>query len=196
MKTPYSSQVSACIIAFQARIETYRGDRLFIGKLQGFDASKNLVHVATDACRIVQTQHELVLRVDDEDSANGQRQILLILVSGIDHAVHFRNFPVRVSDNGKLDFDFVLAVRHDVVQPLRVGLDGVNRQGRDEAVHRREFFVLQGQSTNFCRADGCEVGGVGEQDGPLTLLPLVEAFPVPMGRLGRKVGHNVPQTNA
>jgi hypothetical protein len=44
------------------------GNRLFVRKLQSLDASNNLVHVATDASRVVEGEHQLVFGVDDKHS--------------------------------------------------------------------------------------------------------------------------------
>lgn len=39
-----------------------------------------------------------------------------------------------------------------------------------------------------------KVSGVGEQDGPFVLFPLVKALDAPLGRVRRKVGYNVSQS--
>ena len=79
-----------------------RGDGLLVGELQGLHAAQDLVHVAADAGRVVHHQHQLVLRVDDEDGADGERQALCVRVPGVDHAVELGDGPVLVADDREL----------------------------------------------------------------------------------------------
>merc|ERR1711915_57108 len=63
-------------------------NRLLVRKLKGLNTTYNLVHVTTYACRVVKGEHQLVLRVDNEDCADGQWQGLLITCSRINHSIH------------------------------------------------------------------------------------------------------------
>ena len=44
-------------------------DGLLVAKLQSLYATDDLRHVATHACWVVETQHELVVGVDDKDAS-------------------------------------------------------------------------------------------------------------------------------
>ena len=44
-----------------------RGNTLLVGELQSLNTTDNFVHVASDASRVVQRKHQLVLGVDDEN---------------------------------------------------------------------------------------------------------------------------------
>lgn len=60
------------------------------------------VHVASDTSGVVERQHELVLRIDDEDGADGERKLLLIAAARINHAIGCRDGTVGISNDGEL----------------------------------------------------------------------------------------------
>ena len=169
---------------------------LQLDELQGLDAPYDLVHVPPHARGVVEAEHELVLGIDDEHRADSERQLLLVEISRIDHAVGHGDGSVLVADDRKLDLDLVLAVGHDVLEPLLVALDGIDRQRGDEASHLGELVVLQGESADLGRADGGEVRWMAEEDGPLALLPLVEGVELALGRVHGEVGDDVTEAQA
>ena len=75
-------------------------------------------------------------------------------------------------------------------------LDGINAQGGNQAVHLLQVIVLQRQPPDLGGAHGREVGGVTEEDGPLSLLPLVERIEVAVRRFHGEVGDDVAEANA
>lgn len=94
------------------------GNTLFITELKGLDASHDFIHVTTDACGIVETEHEFVFGVDDEYGADGEGQGLLVGCAWIDHAVGCGDGAVGIADDGEFDLDFVFAVSYYVVEPF------------------------------------------------------------------------------
>jgi hypothetical protein len=87
---------------------------LFIGQLQGVDASHNFVHIATHAGGVIERQHEFVFWVDDKYGANGEGETLLVGISGIEHAKGGADGAVGVANDGEFDLLGVgLEVRHD-----------------------------------------------------------------------------------
>ncbi len=131
-------------------------DRLFVTELKCLDASNNLVCVSANAGRVVEGEHELVFGVDDKDGSNSEWEVLVITGSGINHAISGTDGSVRISNNGELDLDFVLAVSNDILEPFVVGLDGIDGKGGDEAVHGGELVILEGKTANLGGADGCD----------------------------------------
>lgn len=89
-----------------------------VAELQGLDAANDLVHVPSDAGGVVETQHQLVLGVDDEDRADGEGQILLVGRARVDHAVGGGDGAVLVANDGEFDVNLILAVSHDIVEPI------------------------------------------------------------------------------
>ena len=84
-------------------------------------------------------------------------KFLFIRVTGVQHAKGGTDGAIGVANNGELDFDFVFAVRHDILEPVGVGLDRVDRESGHKAIHRFEFVVLESQATNLRRTDGSEI---------------------------------------
>lgn len=79
-----------------------RGNALLVAELKGFHTTHDFIHVTADASGVVQTEHQLVLGVDDENSTDGEGQILLVRVSRVNHSVFGANHPVLVTNDGKL----------------------------------------------------------------------------------------------
>ena len=75
-------------------------------------------------------------------------------------------------------------------------LDRVNAKRRDQTPHLLELIVLQGKTANFGSAHWSKVGGVGEENRPLALLPLEEAIEVAVRRFHFEVGNDVAKAQA
>ncbi len=56
-------------------------------QLECINASHNLIHVASHGGRVVQGQLQLLVRADNEDCSDGQRQVIAVLVSRVQHAI-------------------------------------------------------------------------------------------------------------
>lgn len=144
-----------------------RRNALLVGQLERLHTTDNLVHVATNTSGVVERQHELVLRVDDKDSADRQRQLLLVRIACVQHAKGRTDGSIGVANNWEFDFNLVLAVGHDIGQPVVVRLDGVHGQGGDEAIHGHEIVVLEGQAADLRRAHRSKISGVAKENRPL-----------------------------
>jgi len=68
-----------------------------------------------------------------------------------------------------------------------VVLDGIDREADDLGSALGELAFEAGHGAEFGGADGGEVLGVGEEDGPVVADPLVELDGA-VGGVGRKVG--------
>lgn len=168
-------------------------NRLAVRELESLDAADDFVHVAADASRVVEREHELVLWIDDENSADGERERLGVAGPGINHAVHGGDLAVGVANDREFDFDLVVAVSNDVLQPVFVRFDGVDGEGRDQAVHGGQFVVLESEAANFSSANRGKIGRMRKQDRPLPFLPFVEIHRS-LRRFGMEVWANVAET--
>merc|ERR1719265_885578 len=140
----------------------------------GLDTAYNLVHIATNTGWVIEHQHQLVLWVDDEHRTDSQREGLLVTRSLVNHAICHRNGSILITNDGELNFDLVFAVRHHIPEPIMMAFYWIHRECCNQAVHRCKLIVLQSQPANLSCAHRCEVCWMGEQDGPLVLLPLME----------------------
>jgi hypothetical protein len=66
-------------------------------------------------------------------------------------------------------------------------LDGIDREADDLGSALGELAFETGHGAELGGADGSEVLGVREEDGPVVADPLVELYRA-MGAIGRKVG--------
>jgi len=110
------------------------GDALLVAQLQRLHAPYDLVHVASHARGVIEREHELVLGIDDEDGADGERQVLRVGIARVDHAVGGRDGAILVADDGKLDVDLVFTVGDDIVKPF-LRLRCVFETGRGRETH-------------------------------------------------------------
>ena len=78
----------------------------------------NFVHVSSYAGRIVQGKHQLVFRVDDKDSPDGEGKILVIRGARVDHAISCTDAAVGVTNDGEFNLDLVFAMRNNISQPI------------------------------------------------------------------------------
>jgi len=62
-------------------------NRVLGRQLKCINTSHNLIHVASHRGRVVQGQLELLVRADDEDCSDSQRQVIAVLVSRVQHAI-------------------------------------------------------------------------------------------------------------
>jgi hypothetical protein len=166
------------------------GDLVFGGELHGVEDAEDLVKVAAGGHRITELQLYLLVRADDEDGADGGvggRGAAFAgagLVGG-EHVVELGDLEIDVADHGVVDG--VAGDVLDVDGPLGVVLDGIDREADDLGSALGELAFEAGQGAELGGADGGEVLGVGEEDGPVVADPLVELDEA-VGAVGRKVG--------
>ncbi len=82
-------------------------------QLECVNASHNLIHVASHRGRVIQRQLKLLVRADDEDCSDGQRQVIAVLVPRVQHAI-----PANLCcfDN----MHGIQALRHDCMRCIGV----------------------------------------------------------------------------
>ena len=182
------------------------GHALPVCRLERVNDAQDLRRVAARRGRVQHGETDLLLGVDDEDGADGERDALLgdvVQVTLVDHVVKEGNLAVGIRNDGELDVgvgDFV-----DVIDPLVVGAEVVGTlhpsavsgglKLQRKATHKTNHLdaslfklILQlGEGTQLGGADGREVSGVGEENGPAVADELVEVD-LAMGGKGLEVG--------
>lgn len=151
-----------------------RRNPILITSLQRVDHPQNLRRIPPSGCRIAHSKPNLLLRIDNEDRANGKRDLLLIdtrPILGVDHVVPPRDLALLVGNDGEglRGPGTVEGGAGDliyVVGPLIVRGEPVGGEADELNVAFCEFGRKLGEGAEFRRADGCEVGWVGEQDYP------------------------------
>ena len=102
-------------------------DTLLIAELESLNTPDNLIHVPSNACGIVETEHEFVLGVDDKHCTDSQRELLLIATAWVDHSVRHGDGAILITNDRELDVNLILAVSNNVFKPLIVRFDGIDR---------------------------------------------------------------------
>lgn len=96
----------------------WSSNTLLIAQLKGLYTTHNLIHIPTHTGWVIKTKHKLVLRVDNEDSADCKWKLLLIQIARIDHAIGDRNGSVLITNDWELDINFILAMSNDIFEPV------------------------------------------------------------------------------
>lgn len=172
------------------------GHTVLVGGLEGINDTEDLGGVAAGGGGVGHDQTDLLGGVDDEDRADGQSHTLLVDVGGVlvvNHVVQVGDLALRVGDDGELEVGVVDLV--DVLDPAVVGLDTVGAQTNELDTARGELRLELGEGAQLGGADGSEVIGVGEEDGPLVTNELVEVDGT-VGGLGVEVRGNGAQAEA
>ena len=105
---------------------------MLVSQLQGVDDSENFLRVTTSRSRVVDDSTDLLLGINEEDSADRQSHALGVDVGGIlviDHVVQVCDLAGLVCDDGegKVGFsDFV-----DIFDPFLVGIESVGTQANE-----------------------------------------------------------------
>lgn len=172
------------------------GDTVLVGGLKSIDDTEDLGSVTAGGGGVGHDQTDLLGGVDDEDRADGQSHTLGVDVGGVlvvDHVVQVGDLALRVGDDGELEVGAGDLV--DVLDPAVVGLDLVGAQANELDTASSELGLELGEGAQLGGADGGEVIGVGEEDGPLVTDEVVEVDGT-VGGLGVEVGGSRAQTEA
>jgi hypothetical protein len=166
------------------------GDLVFRGELHGVEDAEDLVEVAAGGHGIAELQLDPLVGADDEDGADGGvggrgAAFAAAGLVGREHVVELGDLEVDIADHGVVDG--VAGDVLDVDGPPCVVLDGIDREADDLGSALGELTFEAGHGAEFGGADGGEVLGVGEEDGPVVADPLVELDGA-VGGVGRKVG--------
>lgn len=170
------------------------GDAVLVTELEGVNDTEDLVKVATGRGGVGEGEADGLLGVDDEDGADGEWDTLGIEVGQvlvIQHVVEGRDLAVGISDDGELDFDVVDLV--DILDPLFVGLEAVGGETDNLDVALVKLGLEAGNNTELGGADGGEVCGVREENGPGVADEIVELDGA-LGGLGVEVGGDGAKT--
>lgn len=151
------------------------GDSVLVTGLQGVQHSQDLGSVSTSRSGVSQDQSDLLGGVDDEHRSDGELHTLVVDIGGVlvvDHVVQVSNLSLRVGDNGELQGGASDLI--NVLDPSLVRLGAIGRQANELGVSLLKLRLQLGESTQLGGADGGEVVGVREQDGPLVANEVVE----------------------
>lgn len=151
-----------------------RSNTLLITRLKRVNDSKHLCAVATRRCGIHHGQANLLLRINDENRANGKSDSLLcsiIEIFLIDHVVEESDVAVVVGDDGEREVGVAELI--DVLDPALVGTEVVGAESNHLDAAGLEFILEFCKGAQFGCADGGVVGGVGEEDCPAVALLLI-----------------------
>lgn len=151
------------------------GNAVLLGGLESINDTENLSSVAAGGGGVGHDQTNLLGRVDDEDRADGQSHTLGVNVGGVlevDHVVQVGDLALGVGNDGELELGAGDLI--DVLDPTVVGLDAVGTQTNELNTTLGELGLKLGEGTELGGADGGEVIGVGEEDGPLVADEVVE----------------------
>lgn len=151
------------------------GDTVLLGGQESVDDTEDLGGVTASGGGVGEGEADLLGGVDDEDGADGQSQTLGVDVGGVlvvDHVVQVGDLALGVGDDGELQLGAGDLI--DILDPAVVGLDVVGAQTDELDTTSSELGLELGEGTELGGADGGEVIGVGEEDGPLVTDEVVE----------------------
>lgn len=164
------------------------GDTVLVTELERVDDAEDLVKVATGGGGVGKGETDGLLGVDDEDGADGEWDTLGVDVGQVlvvQHVEEGGDLAVGIGDDGELDLDVVDLV--DVLDPLMVGFEAVSGEADDLDIALIELGLEAGDDTELSGANGSEVCGVREEDGPGVADEVVELDGALSGH-GVKVG--------
>ena len=163
------------------------------GELEGVEHADDFVEVAAGGHGIGYLKLDALVGTNDEDGADRSvvgRGSAFAAVAGVawKHVVELRDLQCGVADDGVVDL--VAADVLDVLLPLAVAVDGVDREADDLGSALRELVLESGDGTEFGGADGSEVLGVRKENGPSVTDPFMEVNRS-LGGLSGEIGGNV-----
>jgi len=169
------------------------GDTVLVASLERVDNTENLSGVAASRCGVREDKADGLLRVNDEDGADGERNALGIDVGGIlvvQHVVEVSDLAVLVADDGEAQLAAGNLI--DVLDPAFVGLDRVGGQTDELDAPLCKLGLELGERTQLGGADRGKIIRVREKDDPVVANELMEVNWA-VGGLGLEVGRNGPQ---
>ena len=170
-----------------------RCDLMLRGELDGVEYADDFVEVAAGGHGVGDLKLDALVGANDEDGANGGVVGGCAALAGLagigrEHVVELGDGEGRVADEGVVDL--VTAYVLDVLRPLAVAFDGVDGEADDLCAALRELLFEAGDSTEFGGADGGEVLGVREENGPAVSDPFMEVQRA-LRRFGGEIGCNI-----
>lgn len=151
-----------------------QGDPEVVHGLQSNQRAFDFIEVPAQGERVVNDGADDVLRVDEEDGADG----LGIAFAGLDHAVEFGDLHRDVLDEREFHFHVLHPLVFDFflnrAKPGDMAVKPVHRQSDKLGVQVFEFLGHRGESHELGSADRREICGMAEEDFPFSLEVLGE----------------------
>jgi len=163
-----------------ALVPVDRGDNLvFVTQLEGIDHSDDLVKRTAGLGRVGDGEADDLLGIDHEDGSDGEGNTLRIDVGGINgiqHVVDGSDFTIGIGNDGELDVSWAnfRANFVDILDPVLMRTEVVGRETNDFDISSSKVRSTTSDLSELGRANGCKVGGVGEENRPRVADPLVE----------------------
>ena len=148
---------------------------MLVTSLERVDDAQHLGGVTASRGRVREDGADGLLRVDDEDRADGESNALGVDVGGIlvvQHVVGKSNLPLLVADDWESQLTAGDLV--DVLYPTAMALNSVGAQTDELDVALGELGLELREGTQLGGADWSVVLRVGEQDDPLVANEVVE----------------------
>jgi len=151
------------------------GDLVFVAKLQGIYSAKNFIKVSANSSGIGNREADGLLGVDDEDGSDSKRHALAINVGSILFVQHIELESDLTGWIGNDRIcDFCISKTADILEPVHMGLEAVGGQSDDLDAALREILGPDGNFAQLSGANGCEIRGMREKEGPAVPDPFVE----------------------
>jgi hypothetical protein len=171
----------------------WRCDFMLRGQLDGVEYADDFVEVAAGGHGVSDLELDALVGANDEDGANGgvvggSTTFAGLACIGCEHVIELGDLQLGVADEWVVDL--VSADIFDVLLPLAVAVDGVDGEADDLGVALRELLFEACHGAELGGADGREVLGVGEENGPAVPDPFMEVDCALRG-LGGEIGSNI-----
>jgi len=143
------------------------------GQLETVDHSDDLIEVSAGGGGVEQGQLQSSVWTNDEHSSAGERNTSIALGHRIQHSILLSNLSVGVSNDGVGELSESI-VFQNVSNPALVRLHLITRQSNHLDSSLGELSTQCLSSAQLSGADRGVVSGVGEEDDPAALAPVVE----------------------
>jgi len=167
---------------------------VLVASLEGVDDAEDLGGVAAGGGWVREDGTDGLLRVDDEDGADGESNTLGVNVGDVlvvEHVVGVSDLALLVADDGELQLAATDLI--NVLDPASMALDGVGRETDQLDVALGELWLELRKGAQLGGADWGVVLWVREEDDPVVANEVVEVDGT-TSSLGLEVGSSAAQT--
>lgn len=171
------------------------GDAVLVSGLKSIDNTENLSGVTAGRGRVGHDETDLLVGVDDEDRADGQSETLGVNVGGVlvvNHVIGIGDLALGVGNDGEGELGAGNLI--DILDPELVGVGAVGAQTDQLDSTSSELGLELGKSAQLSGADGGEVIGVREKNGPAVANVVMEGDGT-VGGVSVEVGGSRAETN-
>jgi hypothetical protein len=171
----------------------WRCDFMLRGQLDGVEYADDFVEVAASGHGVRDLKLDALVGANDKDGANGRvvgggAAFAGLAGIGWKHVVELGDGEGGVADEGVIDLEATDVL--DVLAPLSVAVDGVDGEADDLCAALRELLFEACDGAEFGGADGGEVLGVREENGPAVSDPIMEVD-CALCSVGGEIGSNI-----